>query len=429
MNLSDVSVGVLFLWVGIMTVTSAFFSGSETAMMALNRYRLRHLVNQKHRGARKANKLLRRPDRLLGVILIGNNFVNNMAATIATMIGLRLMGDTGVALAPILLTLLFLIFAEVSPKTIAAHAPERIAFPAAFVLQPLLKLLYPGVVMVNGVSNFLVRPFVGGRHAADDNLSMEELRTVVHEGARLPAHRQNMMLGVLDLGKVTVDDIMVPRSEIVGIDIDDDLSDILTTMASSQHTRLPMFRENINNIIGVLHLRRVSRFLGQDQVDKSQLMALTEAPYYIPEATPLNTQLVNFQKEKHRMALVVDEYGDIQGIATLEDILEEIVGEFTTDFAARIPEIHPQEDGSYVIDGTAVLREINRILGWNLPTDGPKTLNGLVLETLEFIPESNLCLQIGAFRMETLKIQGNVVKHIRVAVNGALDEDEGDAHD
>ena len=405
---------VLLAAIGVMTLVSAFFSSSETAMMALNRYRLRHLVKEQHRGATVAERLLSRPDRLLGVILIGNNLVNNMAAALATMVGLRVLGDTGVALAPFVLTFVFLVFAEVSPKTIAAHAPERIAFPAGIVLEPLLRFLNPAVVVINGISNTLARPFMGDAGTGEDNLSAEELRTVVGEGAALPAHNQNMMLGVLDLDKVTVNDIMVPRGEIVGIDIDDDMGDILRQLASAQHTRLPVFKDNINNIIGVLHLRRLARHLNTDAINKSELLALTDDPYYIPEATPLNTQLINFQAEKKRMALVVDEYGDVQGIATLEDILEEIVGEFTTDFAGQMAEIHPQDDGSYVIDGMAVLRDINRALNWTLPTDGPKTLNGLVLERLEFIPEANLCLQVAEYRLETLQIQDNVVKDIRV---------------
>ncbi len=364
-------------------------------MMALNRYRLRHLVKQKHLGARKANRLLRRPDRLLGVILIGNNFVNFLAASVGTVIGLRLFGDSGVVVAPIALTIFFLIFAEVGPKTIAAHTPERLAFASVYILDPLLRAMRPLVWFTNTLSNAIVRPFIkSGEPPSGAPLTADELRTVVDEGAHIPGQHQNMLLGVLDLEKVTVDDIMVPRKEIVGIDIDDEMDEILALLANSQHTRLPVYRDNINNVLGMLHLRRLTRHLGQDGLTKTELLRLTRAPYYVPEATPLHTQLVNFKQEKRRIALVVDEYGDIQGIVTLEDILEEIVGEFTTDHAANMPEIVPQADGSYLIDGTAVLRDINRALGWQLPTNGPKTLNGLILETLETIPEANLCLCI-----------------------------------
>ena len=416
MSLADFPSWALFATILVLTVLSAYFSSSETAMMALNRYRLRHLVKQKNLAARKANRLLRRPDRLLGVILIGNNFVNFLAASIGTVIGLRLFGDSGVVLAPIAMTIFFLIFAEVTPKTIAAHTPERLAFFSVYILDPLLKALRPLVWFTNTISNALVRPFVKSPEPPGGApLSADELRTVVDESARIPGQHQDMLLGVLDLEHVTVNDIMVPRNEIVGLDVDDDMDEILAVLANSQHTRLPVYKDNINNVLGMLHLRRLARHLGQGELTRAELMRLTREPYYVPEATPLHTQLIKFKQEKRRIALVVDEYGDIQGIVTLEDILEEIVGEFTTDFAANIPEIHPQPDGSYLIDGTAVLRDINRVLGWDLPTSGPKTLNGLILETLETIPEANLCLQVDEFRIETLQVSDNVVKHCRIA--------------
>jgi Mg2+/Co2+ transporter CorB len=411
-----------YLLIGIilvLTLVSAFFSGSETAMIGLNRYRLRHLVKQKNRSARLANQLLRRPDRLLGVILIGNNLSNFTLATVATMIGLRFAGDTGVILAPIVLTVFVLIFAEVAPKTLAAQAPERIALPAAHVLDPLLKLLYPGVVFINAIANALVRPFAPRPVTDQDNLSVDELRTVVNEGVSLAGQGQDMLLGILDLENVTVNDIMVPRGEIVGINIDEDMTEILNILANSQHTRLPVYKENINNCIGMLHLRRVARHLPRQahsarQMTRADIMQLTDEPYFVPEGTPLHTQLRYFKKEKRRIALVVDEYGDVQGIVTMEDILEEIVGEFTTDFAANIPEIVPQDDGWYLIDGMAVLRDINRMLNWDLPIQGPKTLNGFVLEHLEAIPENNLCLRVGDYLIETLQIKDNVIKNLKI---------------
>lgn len=419
MTLTELPAFVLVIFVFVLTVLSAYFSSSETAMIALNRYRLRHLVKQKHRGARKANRLLRRPDRLLGVILIGNNLVNFTAASIATVIGLRFFGDTGVVLAPIVITVIFLVFAEVAPKTIAARVPERIAFPSAYLLEPLLKLLYPGVVFINWISNAIVKPFLPKEEKPDeDSLSVEELRTVVGEGVGLPGQGQEMLLSILDLEKVSVDDIMVPRSELLGIDIDADIGDILVQIGNSQHTRLPVYKENINNILGVLHLRKVTRYVQrkdrEEELSKSDLLSLTDEPYFVPEATPLPTQLINFQNEKQRIALVVDEYGEIQGIVTLEDILEEIVGEFTTDFAASIQEIHPQDDGSFFIDGMALLRDINRTLDWDLPTHGPKTLNGLVLEHLETLPDSNLCLRLEDYLIENLHIKENAIKTLKV---------------
>jgi Mg2+/Co2+ transporter CorB len=405
--------------IGILALLSAFFSGSETAMMALNRYRLAHLVKQGHPGARKASRLLRRPDRLLGVVLIGNILVNNLGATAAALVGLQLFGETGLAAAPFVITLIFLVFSEVAPKTIAAHNPERIAFPSSYVLAPLLKLFYPLVVLVNGMSNFVLRPFLRSHNLpGEDHLNMDELRTMLREGARIPKRRQDMLLRIVDLETVSVDDIMVPRSEIVGIDIDSSIADIILQISSSQHTRLPVFKENINNVIGILHLRRTVRFIQQDAFTKAELLQLTREPYFVPKGTPLHTQLFNFQKQKRRIALVVDEYGDIQGIVTLEDILEEIVGEFTTDFSANMPEIHPQDDGSFFIDGTALIRDVNRALGWHLPTEGPRTLNGLILEHLEFIPETNLCIRIGDYLFETLQIKDNMINNVKIQVLG-----------
>jgi Mg2+/Co2+ transporter CorB len=407
---------VLYGVIAVMIVLSAYFSSSETAMMSLNRYRLRHLAKQGHGGAVRASELLRRPDRLLGIILFGNNVVNFFAGTVATLVALRQFGEVGVAVAPFVLTFVFLIFAEIGPKTIAAHAPERIAYPSSWVLAPLLRVLYPVVWVLNAIANLVARPFLGGESASagSEKLSPEELRTLLHEGAHLPLKRQGMLLSILDLEKVTVDDIMVPRSDIVGIDLEDDLDEIVAQLCSSSHTRLPVYKGSINDVVGILHLRNAARFLRQPELTKAALLQETREPYFVPESTPLHIQLVNFQKAQRRIALVVDEYGEVQGIVTLEDILEEIVGEFTTDLAARIPEIHPQDDGSWIIDGTALLREINRALGWDLPQDGPRTLSGLLVEHLEFIPDSACCVRIGDYRIEILQTKGNMVRSARI---------------
>lgn len=411
---SDVPTLYLFLSIIVLICLSAYFSGTETAMMALNRYRLRHMVKRKHAGARKADRMLKRPDRLLGVILVGNNLVNFTAATLATIIGYNLLGDTGVLLAPWVLTLTFLIFAEVAPKTLAAERPEAWALKAVYALEPLAKVLHPAVLLINSFSNALVKPFLPERSDSDDQLTRDELITVVNEGAHAVGERKLMMTRLLDLETVTVNDIMVPRTEIVSINIDDDMADILTSAAASQHTLLPIYKDNFNNMLGVLHLRRLARLLQAEEFTKADLLQLARDPYFVPEATPLHTQLLNFQKEKQRFAIVVDEYGDIQGIVTLEDILEEIVGEFTSDFAANIEDISAEPDGSFLIDGMAVLRDINRALRWNLPTNGPKTLNGFVLEHLETIPEFNLCIQIDEYQIETLQIKDNIIKSLRI---------------
>ena len=414
MDINAFPTSYLLLSIGTMILLSAYFSGTETAMMALNRYRLRHLVKNGSKGAKKADTMLQRPDRLLGVILVGNNLVNFSAATVATVIGFQLMGDTGVLLAPWVLTVVFLIFAEVAPKTLAAEQPENWALKAVFALHPLQKVLMPVVVLINLASNALVRPFISRTADSDDQLTKDELKTVVVEGATSVGERQDMLTRVLDLESVTVDDIMVPRAEIAAINIDDDLNTIMTTVAASQHTLLPIYKDSFDNVLGILHLRRVARLLLNKDFSKADLLQLTREPYYVPEATPLHIQLFNFQKGKQRLGLVVDEYGDIQGIVTLEDILEEIVGEFTSDYAANRPEILPQEDGSFVIDGMAVLRDINRSLHWDLPTVGPKTLSGFVLEQLETIPEANVCLWAGEYQIETLKIKDNIVKTLTI---------------
>jgi Mg2+/Co2+ transporter CorB len=414
--LDEPSIGVLSGAIFVLVILSAYFSGSETAMMALNRYRLKHLANEGHGGARRASRLLERPDKLLSVILIGNNFVNFSAASIATLLALELFGEAGIAIAPIACTLIFLIFSEVAPKTVAAAYPEKIALPSSYVLDLLMWILYPLVWLVNGTANGILH-MVGMRQgdSADDNLSHEELRTVVFEGAQIAAQPQNMMLGVLDLDKVTVEDIMVPRTEIFGIDLEDDMGDIIDQIRASQHTRLPVFKNDIDKIIGILHMRNAAKILTEDELSKALILQATDEPYFVPENTPLQTLLFNFQQHKQRIGMVVDEYGDIQGIVTIEDILEEIVGEFTTDLANTNIDIHPQDDGSYLINGGTHIRLINRQLGWVLPQDGPKTLNGLITEHLENIPESNICMVIGGYRIEVLQIQDNMIRTAKIS--------------
>jgi len=412
----DFPLGLLFGLLFLLVCLSAFFSSSETGMMSINRYRLSHQANSGERAAQRVLRLLSRPDRLIGVILIGNNLVNNLAAAIATVLAIHFFGDvTGPAIAPLVLTIVILIFAEVSPKTYAAVKPERIAYPASLILEPLLKLLYPLVWLVNAISNSLLRLMgVTNIEGSADNLTRDELRTVVHEaGTLIPRRHQAMLLSILDLENVTVNDIMVPRHEVMGLDLDNDLDEILTRIRTSQHTRIPVYKGDINNIIGMLHLRNAARFLSRGEVTKAAIVQEAREPYFIPESTPLHTQLLNFQNQKRRIGIVVDEYGDVEGLVTLEDILEEIVGEFTTDVAGLNQEIHPQEDGSHVIDGTANIRDINKSLGWQLPTDGPKTLNGVILEHLESFPDGPACLQIGNVRMEILEVRDNLITSAR----------------
>jgi Mg2+/Co2+ transporter CorB len=388
-------------------------------MMSLNRYRLRHMAKNKHKGALRASRLLAKPDRLIGTILTGNNLVNFAAAALATIISQRLWPDNpdlAVFVNTILFTLVVLIFAELTPKTLAAIHPEKVAFPAARVLVGLQWILTPFVWFVNTIANALLKLARVDVNATQDHLSTEELRTVVNEaGTMIPKRHQHMLISILDLEKMAVNDIMVPRNETIGIDLEDDVEEIIEQLRSTQHTRLPVYRGDINDVVGLLHTRNASRFLTNPDFKKEDILQECRDPYFIPESTPLHTQLFNFQKQQRRIALVVDEYGDVQGICTLEDILEEIVGEFTTDTAAiENPDFKRLNDGSTVIDGTAHVRDINKALEWEFNTTGPKTFSGLIVEYLETIPDGPACLTLEGKRIEILKVEDNMVKLSRV---------------
>lgn len=404
--------GILFLLIGL----SAFFSGSETALMTLNRYRLRHLADQGHKTARLAEKLLKRPERLIGLILLGNNFVNIFASAIATVIALRLGGEGALALSTFLLTLVVLIFAEVAPKTLAALHPESLAFPASWVYTPLLKVLIPLVWLVNLMANGVLRLLGVYPQDTDSNaLSREELRTVVNEASvMIPSKHQKMLLNILDLEQATVEDIMVPRNEIDGVDIEAPWDELLEDLRQMPYTRVLVFRKSVDHVVGFIHARRLMQYLMSDRLDRKTLEKMIRPPYYIPAGTPLNTQLLAFQRERRRVGLVVDEYGDVEGLVTLGDLLEEIVGEFTSNPADAIVDVQPQEDGSYLVDGSATIRDLRRSFHWELPIDGPKTLNGLIVEYLEDIPETGTSLMIAGYPIEILQTQDNAVKTARI---------------
>ncbi len=421
----DVPLGALIGLLVALLLLSAFFSGSETALMSLNRYKLRHRVREGHRGAKLAEHLLQRPDRLIGLILLGNNLVNFSAAALVAIIAFKLGGQPAVALGTLILTLVVLIFSEAAPKTLAALHPERLAFPAAIIYYPLLKITYPLVWLTNVASNGLLYLFgVRDNGAQSHSLSREELRTVVYEaGGRISTRYRQMLVSILDLEKVTVDDVMVPHNEIVGIDLDDETEVIELTIAASQHSRLPVYKDNIDNVVGILHLRRLAN-LAQRSFGKDALKRLLEEPYFVPEGTPLSTQLVQFQRRRERIALVVDEYGDIQGIVTLEDILEEIVGEFTTDPAGEEREVIREGPDSFLVSATANIRELNRAQSWDLPTDGPKTLNGLIVELLETIPDPSTCLKISGYPIEIVAVDDNRIRTVRVSSRIAEQETE-----
>ncbi len=414
--MNDISTAALFTTLFILILLSAFFSGSETALMTLNRYRLKSLADKGHKGAKLAINLLNRPDRLLGLILLGNNIVNIFAATIATVIALRLYGEIGLVIAPLALAFVILIFAEVTPKTLAALKPEKLAFPAAFVYTLLATPLYPFVWLVNIFSNNLLRLLgVEPDKAAKQELNSDELRAVVVEAEHfMPQAHSDMLLGILDLETVSVEDIMIPRNEITGIDLNDDWNDIVHQITHSQRTRVPVFHDSIDNTVGILHLRKVLNLFSRDELNMKTLKALIVPAYFIPAGTSLTRQLLSFQDNRRRSGLVVDEYGSLQGLVTLEDILEEIVGQFTTDSPTRNLGIHQRENNTYLIDGNTHIRDINRALKWKLPAKGPKTLNGLILEHMEIIPQTGTSLMIENYTIEILRTGNNTVQTAKV---------------
>ncbi len=417
--MNDISLSILFGILIALLLLSAFFSGSETALMTLNRYRLQHLVKQKHRGAMKAHKLLQRPDRLMGLILLGNNFVNIGASSLATVIAMRLINEGYVNLSQeeiilastATLTFAVLIFSEVTPKTLAALKPEVLAYPAAWLYTPLLKLLYPFVWIVNLISNLLLRLVgVNASKIKKDQLNKDELKSIVADAENLmPARYQNMLLGILDLESASVEDIMTPRNEILGIDLEQPIEDIIKQIQSSSHTRLPIYKKSIDRVIGFLHLRTLIPLINRTDFDKQSITENLTKPFFIPESTPLHKQIQSFKAEKLRIGLVVDEYGDVQGLVTLDDLLQVIVGELVAEEA----DVKEQDDGSFLVDASVTVRELNRITQWDLPTEGPKTLNGLIIEYMETIPEAGVSLRLHGYALEIIKCDENTIKQVK----------------
>lgn len=413
----DLHSGVMLLLLALLLMVSAFFSGSETGMMAINKIRLRHQAKENPR-ARRVQALLERPDRLIGVILLGNNFVNILASALATLLAVEFLGEAmGVTVAAAALTVLLLIFSEVTPKTLAALHPETIAYPASYVIQPLLWALYPLVYVINLAANGILSLFGVGvtKNDGHHHLNLDELRTMLHEsGNRMSSQYRDMLTGIIDLEQVTVEDIMVPRTEISGINLDAPLQAIIEELSDSHHTRLPLYHENIDNIVGIVHVRKLLPLFQRGEFTKDALKEAAREMYYVPEGTPLSTVLVNFQQHHRRIGLVVNEYGDVQGLATLEDILEEIVGQFTSSPDAFDREVFHDEHGNALINGGITVRDLNKALNLNLPTDGPKTLNGLLLEYLEDIPDSETSVRIGETPMEILQISGKSIRLVRI---------------
>jgi Mg2+/Co2+ transporter CorB len=416
--LDEIPLSTLLILLVVLLVISAFFSISETSMMALNRYRLRYLTKTGHRGARLASQLLARTDRLLGVVLLGNNLVNAAAAALVTVITFRLFGESELALTmgTLVVTFFILVFSEISPKVMGASYPERIAFPAAYVLSPLLRLVYPLVWFINLFVRGLLwvlrlKPQSNQTHT----LTMEELRTLVLEGGNfLPQKHQNILLNLFDLESITVEDAMTPRNQIEAVDIESPKNEIRRQIAISNHTRLPVYQGRLDDVIGIVHVRKVLNLSEGDNIDAKTLSDVLREPYFIPMGTPLLTQLQNFQEKQDRIGLVVDEYGELKGLLTLEDILEEIIGEFTTQSPLQTARFRRMEDGSIIVEGGTLLRDLNRKLAYKFPLDGPKTLNGLILEHFQDIPDPGTSLKLAGYPLEVLQTQDRVIKSVRL---------------
>ncbi len=412
----DLHLSTLFIILFFLIILAAFFAGTEIGMMSINRYKLKHLVKKNDKKAIRVNQILARPDLLLSVVLIGNTLANIVASTIATLIGQRLYGDVGVAIATALLTFIILVFAEMIPKTFAAIYPQQVAFATSLPLKVLQQVFAPLVWMSSFISNSILRLFrISIDRIQKEALTGEELRSVVHEaGGLLPVEHKSMLISLLDLETATVEDIMIPKAEIIGIDLELSWSQLLEQLETAQHTRLPLYRDTIDDLVGMIHVRDVLNLALEDNLDLQSLLNAADLPYYIPEATPLNIQILNFRKMKKRSSFVVDEYGNILGLVTMEDILEEIVGEFTTDVAALSRDITPQSDDSVIVDASLTVRHLNRLMGWQLPLIGPKTLSGLIIEYLGYIPPSDSCLTIDNYRIEILKVSDNTIKSVKL---------------
>jgi len=406
---------------------SAFFSSSETSMMAINRYRLKHLVKEKYKPAKRVTKLLERTDRLLGVILIGNNFTHTLATAIATVIAIRVWDDSAVLAVTVLMTIIMIIFAEVMPKTIAAIKPESIAFPASYVLKPLSKILSPLVTLVSLISNNITKLLgVNAEEPIKDELSSEELKTIL-QSSGVPDRQLQMLVSIFDMDHLSVNDVMIPKNQLIGINISEEMTSILKILRENQYDNLPVYEETLDNLKGILTLEGAANFLIQEPAKENLINCLQELKF-IPENTPLHTQLLNFQNEKRLVGTVVDEYGDIQGMITRKAILEEIVGKLTSDTKENL-NILPQQNEEFIINGNTNIREVNKKLGWDLPTDGPKTISGLILETAQSIPENNVGIKILNYNFETILIKDNVVKMAKakkIPLTEKLKEEEED---
>ena len=422
--MNEIPLWILLASIAFLVLMSAFFSGSETSMMAINRYRLKHLVKEKNKSAKRVSRLLEKTDRLLGVILIGNNFTHTLSTALATVVAIRIWSDNAVLAVTVFMTIIMIIFAEVMPKTIAALKPESIAFPSSYLLKPLSKILSPLITLVSFVSNNVTKLIgIDLDNANKDELKPEELRTLLQTSG-VPKRQEEMLMGIFDMDNLSVNDVMIPKNEIIGIDLNDEIEDIVMQLQEIDFTYIPCYEDTIDNIQGFLSLNKKAEFLGSEAKSIRSLKDELREPLFVPENTPLYKQLANFQSSGRRVGLIVDEYGDIEGIITLRSILEIIVGEITTESIEKM-DIMPQADGSYLVDGSMMIRELNRRLKWELPTEGPKTLSGLILEEIQTIPDTNVGLSIENYRIETVLIKDNVIKLAKVEIiEEIIEQDE-----
>ena len=419
--MNEIPLWILLASIAFLVLMSAFFSGSETSMMAINRYRLKHLVKEKNKSAKRVSRLLEKTDRLLGVILIGNNFTHTLSTALATVVAIRIWSDNAVLAVTVFMTIIMIIFAEVMPKTIAALKPESIAFPSSYLLKPLSKILSPLITLVSFISNNVTKLMgIDLNNANKDELKPEELRTLLQTSG-VPKRQEEMLMGIFDMDNLSVNDVMIPKNEIIGIDLNDEIKDIVKQLQEIDFTYVPCYEDTIDNIQGFLSLNKKAEFLGSETKSIKSLKDELREPLFVPENTPLYKQLANFQSSGRRVGLIVDEYGDIEGIITLRSILEIIVGEITTESIERM-DIMPQADGSYLVDGSMMIREVNRRLEWELPTEGPKTLSGLILEEIQTIPDTNVGLSIENYRIETVLIKDNVIKLAKVEIIEEVNE-------
>ena len=422
--MNEIPLWILLASIAFLVLMSAFFSGSETSMMAINRYRLKHLVKEKNKSAKRVSRLLEKTDRLLGVILIGNNFTHTLSTALATVVAIRIWSDNAVLAVTVFMTIIMIIFAEVMPKTIAALKPESIAFPSSYLLKPLSRILSPLITLVSFVSNNVTKLIgIDLDNANKDELKPEELRTLLQTSG-VPKRQEEMLMGIFDMDNLSVNDVMIPKNEIIGIDLKNEIEDIVKQLQEIDFTYVPCYEDTIDNIQGFLSLNKKAEFLGSETKSIRNLKDELREPLFVPENTPLYKQLANFQSSGRRVGLIVDEYGDIEGIITLRSILEIIVGEITSESIEKM-DIMPQADGSYLVDGSMMIREVNRRLEWELPTEGPKTLSGLILEEIQTIPDTNVGLSIENYRIETVLIKDNVIKLAKVEIiEEIIEQDE-----